>query len=386
MAWIYQRGDSDNWWLGYRVNGKQVLRSTETSDRKQAEKELAKIEMATRANRAGLLTDELIRQLTGKDSTQGEFSLRAYVGQWLAECKGLSAVTLERYQTVANEFCDFVHATETAPLLREIQKETVALFIRGKRADTSAANAKLNRRILSAFFNYAVNNDALPVSPVPTATALKLTGESERVRRAFTLAELKTLFDKAPCGFWRYMVMAGFYLGQRMGDLVCIVWGAVDFEQNIVRLTASKTGKAIVVPLKPELRSFLWELKSNAGRVNASQPIWPEQAERYAKQGAGVFSNEFYNEVLLPAGLVARRTHHAKKANGESSNGSRQVNAVSFHCLRHSFVSFLKMTGASQSTAKELAGHSSDQVSDLYTHIDPQTAMKAIAGLPQLTN
>jgi integrase len=384
MAWLYKRPGSENFWLGYRVNGKQVLRSTETSDRKQAEQELAKIEMATRASRAGLLTDELIRQLTGKDSGQGSFSLRAMLRQWLAESKDLSGVTLERYKTVTDEFCDFVHATETAPLLREIQKESVAVFLRDKRAKTSAANAKLNRRILSAFFNYTVNNDAIASSPVPSSVALKLNGESERVRRAFTLAELKTLYDKAPNDFWKYMVLAGFFLGQRMGDLVCMVWGAVDFEANLVRLTASKTGKAVAIPLRPELRAFLWELKADAGRVKASEPIWPEQAARYAKQGAGVFSNEFYNECLLAAGLVARRTHHAKKVNGQSVNGSRQVNEVSFHCLRHSFVSFLKMTGASQSTAKELAGHSSDEISDLYTHIDPATMTKAIAGLPQL--
>jgi site-specific recombinase XerD len=61
------------------------------------------------------------------------------------------------------------------------------------------------------------------------------------------------------------------------------------------------------------------------------------------------------------------------------------VSPVSFHCLRHTFVSLLKITGASQSTAKELAGHSSDAMSDLYTHVDEATLTKAIKQLPQVT-
>jgi len=36
--------------------------------------------------------------------------------------------------------------------------------------------------------------------------------------------------------------------------------------------------------------------------------------------------------------------------------------SVTFHSLLHTFVSLLKVTGSSQSVAKELAGHSSDQV------------------------
>jgi integrase len=384
MAWIYERPGTEHFWIGYRINGKQVLRSTGTSDRKEADKELAKIEMAARASRAGLLTDELIKQLTGKTG-QTEFTLHAMLQQWLAECKSLSPATLERYKTVMDQLSEYIHATETAPLLRQIAKETIAAFLRNKRAATTAANAKLNRRVLAAFFNYCVRNDALEKSPVPDAVALKLNGESERVRRAFTLVELSTIYQKCPNDFWRYMVMSGFFLGQRMGDLICMVWGAIDFEQNVVRLTASKTGRPVVIPLKPELRAFLWQLKASAGRVNASDPIWPEQSERYAKQGAGGFSNEFYSEVLLPAGLVSKRTHQAPKSNGKPAATGRKINPVSFHCLRHSFVSFLKMTGASQSTAKELAGHSSDEISDLYTHVDGETLTRAIAGLPALT-
>ena len=382
MAWIYQRPGSEYWWLGYRLNGRQYLRSTKTSDQKKAEQELAKLNAVDQAHKAGSLTDEFVALLTRKQSS-GD-SLRGYIGQWLAECKDLSGATLKKYRAIPEEFCLYLNATETAPLLRDIQSDTVGAFLREKRAKTSTATTNHVRRVLSAFFNYAVDNRALPFSPVPSSRALKLTRDSKAVRRAFTLAELKTLFDKCPSDFWRYMVLAGFYCGQRMGDLICLPWGAVDFDQAQIRLVQSKTGKSIAVPMRAELGTFLQKLRDKAGMVKPSDPIWPAEAERYEKFGAGGFSNEFYDDVLLPAGLVTPRkqSHHKKK--DAATNGRRKVNSVSFHCLRHTFVSLLKISGASQATAKELAGHSSDAVSDLYTHIPEAELNRAITQLPEI--
>jgi integrase len=381
MAWLYRRTGSEYWWIGYRIGGKQVLRSTKSSDRKKAEQEVAKLNAVDQAHKAGSLTDEFVALLTRKESSRD--SLRAYVRQWLAECKDLSGQTLKRYRAVMEDFCDYLNATDTAPLLRDVRQETLGAFIREKRANTSTATAKLTRRVLSAFFNYAVDNQALPFSPVPSSRALKLTKDSQAIRRAFTLAELKTIFDKCPSDFWRYMVLAGFYCGQRMGDLICLPWGAVDFAQKQIRLVQSKTGKTITVPMRSELESFLKELRQNAGKVKASDFIWPVEAERYQQFRSGVFSNEFYNEVLLPAGLVAPRTHAAIERNGQPA-GRRNVSPVSFHCLRHTFVSLLKISGASQATAKELAGHSSDAISDLYTHVPEIELNRAIKQLPAI--
>src|SRR5207237_1705207 len=130
-------------------------------------------------------------------------------------------------------FCDPLNAD---PLIRDVQPDNMAGFVRQKRAATSTGTAKLVRRILAAFFNYCLDNRLVQVNPVPRSKSLKLTKDSKAIRRAFTLEELKTLFSKAPNDFWRYMLLAGFYCGQRMGDLITLPWGAVDFAQHQVRL------------------------------------------------------------------------------------------------------------------------------------------------------
>ena len=381
MAWLYKQPGSANWWIGYRVNGKQILRSTKTADREAAERELEKLNAVSAAHKAVSLTDEFVALLTRKRRS-GD-TLRAAITQWLAECKDLSPHTVRKYRNVTDDFCHWLRATDKAPLLRDIQPALLAGFLREKRANTSTATAKLARRVLSGFFNYCVDNSELPISPVPSSRALKLNKDSKSVRRAFTLRELKTIFEKCPNDFWKYMVLAGFYCGQRMGDLICLPWAAVDLEHKQVRLTQSKTGKAVVVPLRNELADLIAELRDKAGPVKPADAIWPEQCERYQKFGAGGFSNEFYDEVLLPAGLVPKRPHTAIKRDGEPT-GRRKATSVSFHCLRHTFVSLLKVTGATQATAKELAGHATDAISDLYTHVPERELNRAIKQLPPI--
>src|SRR5262249_30606791 len=153
-----------------------------------------------------------------------------FVRQWLSECKGLSPRTLEKYRDTTEAFCQFLNADESKPLLREIRPEATKAFIRQKRAATSDATARIHRKVLSAFFAYAVDNNALQSNPVPRARVLKLETTSDSERRGFTLDELKIIYSKAPSPFWRYMIIAGFYMGQRMGDLITMPWGAVDFD------------------------------------------------------------------------------------------------------------------------------------------------------------
>jgi integrase len=383
MAWKYKRGGV--WWIGYRLNDRQYLRSTKSVNEADADRELDRLGQISMAHRAGNLSEEFFRLITNQQGSNE--ALRGQVKLWLNECRDLSPRTLEKYRGCMEEFCQHVNASDAAPLLRDIRPETIGAFLRQKRAATSTATAKQYRKVLRAFFGYCMDNQALGTIPVPSSKSLKLTRDSESIRRAFTLAELKTLFDKAPDDFWRYMVLAGFYLGQRMGDLICLPWGAVDFEQGVIRLKTRKTDRPMTIPLRDELGAFLGKLKRAAGSVAPPDPIWPEQVKRYERFGAGVFSNEFYDLVLLPAGLVTKRSKNAAK----DENGNRilkhgrKVNDVSFHCLRHTFVSLLKITGGSQAVAKELAGHSSDAVSDLYTHMPVEVLTKAINQLPKVT-
>jgi integrase len=380
MAWLYQRGGI--WWIGWRVNGRQFLKSTGESDRKKGEGKLREQQFLEQAKRDGKLTQEFIESLTGKPLFR--LSLKKAAEDWLSECQGsTAAATALKYRDLADDFLEFLNATEHAPRLQDVTTAEILTFLTEKRKTKRAATVNQHRKILSSFFIRALKLGFLKSNPVLPIKSFKESREERQHRRAFSILELKLIYDKAPSLFWRYMVLGGFYSGLRLGDLVTLSWGAVDFNANVLRVTATKTGRLLQIPMAGPFRAILEDIRSRSGGVKPPDPLWPEEAAEYRQRGSKAFSPRFYDEVLAPCGLVPARTHKKKKSGREAK---REYVGVSFHCLRHSFVSFLKATGGNQAVAKELAGHSSDLVSDNYTHMPADVLSNAVNQLPNLTD
>lgn len=374
MAWLYKRSGSKFWWLGWRVNGRIRFRSTKQTDRASAEKELRKVHILFDAHRSGTL-EEVYQALSGRIIPK--VTLKAALQQWLEE---VSESTRDRYASIAEDFCTYLGCTDLRPFLCDVTTEQIREYLTVRRKKCSVATVNLERKILSVFFRRCIKNQQLRDNPVFPISALKT--EDDRIkRRAFTLDELRLMYRKAPDGFWRYMIVGGFYTGFRMGDLILLAWPSVDFEDNMLRVKAGKTRKTIHVPIANPLRNELMAIYTRAGNPKTGY-VWPERAHAYNEKGSGQFSNEFYQAVLQPCGLVSQR--EGKKGTGKGRRAKREVNPISFHSFRHSFVSLLKATGGSQVVAKELAGHSSDLISDTYTTLPPEVLTKAIEALPLL--
>jgi integrase len=382
MAWLFKRDGSKYWWIGYRIGGRQFRKSTKTDDLAQAEKELQRINSMMAAQRADALTEDVYRALTGK--TLPNVTLKLALADWLNEAKGSTAPnTLERYSDVAQAFIDHLKADDNQPQLSRVDSAQVQSFLDAVRSTRAVGTTNLYLRILVAFFNRCADRQFIKFNPCSPVKRYKH-GRAEKVqRRAFTLAEVKLTMEKAPSDFWRYMILGGFFTGLRLGDLISLTWGNVDLHAKFIRLVTIKTGTRISIPIRnARFLELLAKHKRAAGKVKLTDALWPDQAEHYAREGAMCFSNEFYSEVLFPAGLVPKRSTHKRKSGRAAA---RTANQVSFHSLRHTFVSMLKITGANQSTAKELAGHSSDQVNELYTHLPESALVDAISALPDPT-
>jgi len=378
--WIYKRKDSGLWWVGYRLNGRQYLRSTKTADRKEAEKIMGTMGMMEGAKRNGSLTDEFYALLTG--NTLQAVPLQSAMTGWLAECQGANAAgTVRIYRRIASEFLEFMHASDTTPALGAVRYEDVLSFLTERRKTCSAVTANHAKMVLNIFFIREVRLGRLRANPMMAVKNFKPGPQEQSSRRAFTLAEIKSLYAQAPNDFWRFAVLAGFYTGLRLGDLICLRWGAVDFNAGFIRTKMIKTGKTVAIPMADPVRALLLTLHSAARNPQPTTYVWPAEAKLYQERDAGPFSAQFYRDMLLPLGLVDARDY-SKVQDGQPKQRS---SGVSFHCLRHSFVTALKLSGGSQSVAKDLAGHSSDLISNLYTHLPEAALTAAIKALPEMT-
>jgi integrase len=189
------------------------------------------------------------------------------------------------------------------------------------------------------------------------------------------VAEVNLLLSKAE-GFWRYAILCGFYTGLRMSDIASMPVGAVDLHESVIRLAAIKTGSRVTIPI-PEILAE--EIRKRIGAMKKpkpTDPLWPEEAG----MRSGARSNQF-RELLVLCGLVEARTHKKTK---DGRDTGREASTVSFHCLRHTFVSLLKATGSGQAVAKALAGHASDDISDHYTTLPIETLRSAVRALPSI--
>lgn len=372
MAWLQKRGNV--YWIGWRHGGKQFRRSTGKTTKDEAESELAKLNALEMARASDALTEEFFATVTGR--TVKRQRLDEFLKQWLVEAKGsVTPHSYDKYQHVIGEFSDFVQAESTGLVLQDVTQDHVARYLGQKRSKCTLATVKGFRRILGAVFLRAQNLGLVRGNPVALAKLPATRDEETSEKRPFTLAEVRDLHSRADA-FWAYMIMAGFFTGQSLGDLVTLKRANVDLRENVLRLARRKSNTRVIVPLATPLRELLLKIWPK----NESDFFWPTQAGRYLNCGASSFSQEFY-ELLTSAGLVTPRNLD-KKQHGKGRTVKRVMSGLGFHNLRHTFVTNLKNNGAVDSVAKELAGHRSTAVSTRYTHLPVETLAKAINSLP----
>jgi integrase len=146
-------------------------------------------------------------------------------------------------------------------------------------------------------------------------------------------------------------------------------------------LTTMKTKKCVTIPMAQTLVEHLKRFKKPS--VIAEMPVLPKAFK--ALQGAHgrvtTLSNRFA-DLLAECDLRPKKPHHIIVAGGR--DGRKCRHALSFHCLRHTAVSFLKNAGVPQSVAMEFVGHDSPEISQHYTHVGEEALRKACAALPTL--
>lgn len=371
MAWLQKRGRI--WWIGYYVGGAMVRKSLGTDNEAIAKQECDKVNALKSAKASGAALEPLFESLTGKSLPK--VTIKQELESWLREVKRTtSANTCLRYTAAATELTGGLKATDKGPLLMDVTTQHLREHLDRRYDETSAATANLERKILRIFFKRAKDNELLKANPILAVKHYRA-GAKKR-RRAFDAKELSILYKAAPDAFWRYMILGGFYSGLRLGDLVTLEIEDVDFGKAMISRRMGKVdGKVVHIPIAPVLATAI--LKQVGKR--SSGHVWPQQAALYRRHQAKYFSNQFY-ELLAAVKLVPERTHRKRK---KGRNSPHVVSEVSFHSLRHTFVTFLKSTGASAAVAKELAGHSSDAINQLYTHMPAEALTKAVAQLPQ---
>jgi integrase len=229
----------------------------------------------------------------------------------------------------------------------------------GVRLSTVSFDVALVRRVLSS-----ANNQGL-ISNNP-AKAVELESSKSQKHSVLSPDDIRALLAEAEPD-WRTAILIGYYTGARLSDATSMTWDEVNLSEELITYAQRKTGNQVKVPIHSQLEEHLLAI---AGDKNGS--LCPSLAGKPGNGRSGLSTQ--FAKLMIKAGVDRQIQPTSRK---------RKFSAVSFHSLRHSFVSNLANAGVEPEIRKELAGHTTSEVHDRYTH--QQIEQLRVKGIDKLS-
>ena len=317
---LYKRGKV--WWMSLNVHGKQIRRTTETSDRKLAEAIYSKVH---------------VRLIEGKYFDHAEETERTFaevLDRYDREHvpKKASQRTLKGYLKHLRPF--FGHDTVAAVTPK------VIVQYKGKRYQDGVKPATINRELalMKHAFNLAIKEwEWAKQNPVS-----RVSFEQEDNKRDRWLSQEEEDRLLSACPVWvREIVLVALNTGMRMGEILSLNWDTIDLFRRTVTILHSKNGDKRTIPLNGNMFVLLKEKLK--GRELSSELIFPSQAGTM-RDGNGL--RRAFRKALKTA----------------------KIHDFHFHDLRHTFATRLVQAGVDLYKVQKLLGHRSPVMTQRYAH------------------
>ncbi len=226
-----------------------------------------------------------------------------------------------------------------------IEKFRVERKEKGKVKDGTVNN---DVAVLSHVFTTAIKEGIIDKNPCKDIRRLKVTQTRDRV---LSDEEIALLLDKLH-GKDRLMVLVGLFTGLRLGGVLGLSWGDIDFARKIIT-SSHKTGKLVSIPLSSYLSEELLKWKENnpCGRVFETRTLTHVVIVEYS---------EHFSTLFKDLG----------------------IHNFTFHNLRHTFASLLQgELGIGAVVVQGMTGHSSLGMLQRYSHTGIDSKQRAIQAL-----
>ena len=353
----YKVGDQTRtvnvWWYKFRFAG-QMIRESSKSQSKTVAKE------AERARRREL--EESWNQIKRR-KLPPLFSLAA--ADWLKTRTSIAPATERSYKLAISQLTkDF-----GKQLLCDLSGEDLAAYqTRRKRDGVSNRTVNLELGVLRSILR---RNRMWE----PIAGDVDFLKESPSPGRALTHEEETVLLDAASrsrCRSLYPVIMLAINTGMRASEIRGLTWAQVDFLAKSLTVGKSKTaaGTGRIIPVNPRALALLTHWRGLFPGAEAELYVFPHEKYGLAGNDRKQCAYEIIPTEPMNRWKVAWES--ARKAAGVSCR---------FHDLRHTFISRLAESQASDSTVMALAGHVSRAMMERYSHIRMEAKRLAVDDL-----
>lgn len=230
---VFQRPDSDVWWIKYSRNGKPFRESAKTTDKRKAEA-LLKVRLA--AITSGTFAGPQIERVRIEDLA--EDFLRDYR---INGKKSLDDVQT-RWDLHLKPFFGFLRAVD-------VTSDLIARYVDARQGE-NAKNATINRELaaLKRMFRLGTMATPLKVTRVPAFPHLA----KNNTRTGFLEdGQYHKLTDYCPELWFRAIVECGRTYGWRFSEVLNLKVGQIDISHRVIRLepgtTKNKSGREVVM-------------------------------------------------------------------------------------------------------------------------------------------
>jgi len=348
---LYKRGDV--WWYKFHFAGQEIRESSKSTSKTLAVN-------AERARRRELETSWnqiKPRKLPPLFCTASQ--------DWLKSRTGIAPATERSYRLAISQLTkDF-----GKQLLCDISGENIAEF-QGRRRRNGVSNRTINleigvlRAILRRYRMWealAQDIDFLKEAPSPGRA---LSAEEE--------TRLLSAASKSRCRSLYPVILLAINTGMRANEIRLLTWEQVNFLAKSLVVGKSKTteGTGRVIPLNLRAMAVLTYWRGLFPNAQPKHFVFP--TEKYGFAGNDRKSCSY---AIDPSAPMQRW-----KVGWESARRAAKV-SCRFHDLRHTFISRLAESQASDSTVMALAGHVSRSMMERYSHIRMEAKRRAVDDL-----
>jgi site-specific recombinase XerD len=280
-----------------------------------------------------------------------------YADQWLIskERDGLASTTISRYRDQIKSFIDpFFGSMKIA----ELEKYHLRNYI-SESYDRGVTSYNINSSVtlFKMIIRQAIEDDFVHADGILT---VKTPRHRASAPRFWDQVEMRFFLNAVAESKWFQLWKLVLNTGMRGGEVAALKWESVHFDMSsgehvgyikVCRTCRQKTreirettknGDNRMIPILPELREMLIEMKEKA-------------------KGDFVFGD---TEPLDPS--------HFSRLLKQDLRRIPELKPINFHGLRHTFCSYLDSTGMSRRIVAEIMGHRDLSTTDRYSHVSNQ--------------
>lgn len=330
---LYRRGSV--WWMSFTHNGEQFRRSTETEDRKLAQRIFDKLK--------GDIAEGRWFEPDPGSSCKFKDLAEKYMSEYSAVNKAASSHKRDKslFKNLNGAFGD-CYLNEITPAMISDYK------VMRRNGGTSARTINYELSVMGHVFNIAIREWQLATdNPVIKVRKDRV---NNMIERWLTLNEEKRLLKVSP-NWLQDIIIFAINTGMRQSEILDLRWGQIDMERRTLTIAVQKNRNVDTLPLNETVIQLL------EGRyrddLDSSDYVFPNT--NYERKG---------NILLLKAFHVALRKSGVK--------GFR------FHDLRHTFATRLVQAGVDLYTVQKLGRWKTVSMVQRYAHHNTETLRSGI--------